>query len=176
MAGNYRNSIAKWEVIIESWMRTIIRDGGVERYDHLHIDRIDSRWKDRNTWISAALNVYDLALNLRDRERFPFSVVLGFSLKSAIDRKGINFRTRAELEAELDQSPPSLYLFRPNQEPWTEAGRAKGSQDEVTIKKIDLNVLGAPIKANQCFYFEFRTLNQAEYSRSILIGGYSLIG
>src|SRR5438270_11420361 len=65
MAGNYRNSIAKWEVIIESWMRTIIRDGGVERYDHLHIDRIDSRWKDRNTWISAALNVYDLALNLR---------------------------------------------------------------------------------------------------------------
>ncbi len=139
MAAIYHNNISELESRIESWMRTIIQNGGIDRHDDLHIDRIWAGWKDQNTWISAGLHVYDLALNVRDREQLPFLVVLGFSLKSGIQRNGINFGAIADVERELGITPPSLYLFRPGQEPWAEAERLKAENRaaDAIVEKID---------------------------------------
>jgi len=173
MAGISHNNNRERESRIESWMRAIILHGGVDRYDDLHIDRIDARWKDQKVWISAGLQVYDLALNIRDREQLPFSVVLGFSLISGTQRKGVNFVAIADIERELGGTPPSLYLFRPGEEPWTEAGRIKteARTEDVMIEKVDPAVFGGPLRASGCFYVEFKTDTESEYSRSILVAG-----
>jgi len=161
------------ESIIESWMHTIIRDGGIDRHDDLHIDKINACWKDKNTWILAGLHVFDLALNIRDREQLPVSVVLGFALKSGIQPRHVNFRATVDLERELGETPPSLYLFRLGQEPWieTELMKTEDRVGDATIEKINSGVFGSFLRTKGSFYFEFRALIDEEYSRSILIAG-----
>ncbi len=166
MAGNNHNSKREHESKIEFWMRTVIRDGGVDRYDDLHLDRIDKRWKDSKAWISAGLYVYDLALGIRDREQLPFSVVLGFSLGPRTQHKEVNFGATADIERELGTTPPSLYLFRPGQEPW----KGVRSKDVIT-KEIDGSILGSALRSTGCFYLEFRSRSDEEYVRSILVAG-----
>jgi hypothetical protein len=154
-------------------MCAIIADGGIDRYDELHIDRIDRRWKTPDLWVPAGLRVYELALTIRDQSEFPFSVELAFSLQSGEQRRGVNFRTRAELESEFDRSPPSLYLLRPDQEPWsqTEESLVKAGIRDMVLEKIDPAILGTPLRSKGCYYLEFKYESESEYSRSVLVTG-----
>jgi len=43
---------------IEIWMTAIARDGGVDRYDDLHIDKIDPLWGSRDLWLQGGLEAY----------------------------------------------------------------------------------------------------------------------
>jgi hypothetical protein len=166
MDGRYRNKMAEHENKIESWMRTVIRDGGVDRYDELHINRIDNSWKDKTVWLSAALHAYDLSLNIRNREHFAFTVALALSLVSATRRLGVTFNTRIEIEEELDKTPPSLYLFRPSEQPWLRLGANKN--DVVTL---DSSLFGTSIRATSCFYLEFKNTLDDQYARTIFVMG-----
>lgn len=169
MVGNYLNNNMEHESRIRSWMLAVVKDGGIDRYDDLHLDRIEPRWKDPKTWIPAGLHAFDLALNIRDLERLSFSVVLGFSLKSSIERKRVKFGAKRDVENDLGQTPPSLYLFRPGQEPWAEAAHCSHNQ-KVTIENVNPAIFGASLRVKQCFYFEFRN-DTEEHSRSILLAG-----
>ena len=173
MDGLFQDKNAEHVTKIESWMRGIIADGGIDRYDDLHIDRIDSGWESPDLWVPAALHVYELALNIRDRNEFPFSVAVGFSLQSGDEPKGVNFRTRAELESEFIRTPPSLYLLRPEQEPWsqTQESIVKAGIRHMIVEKIDTAIFGAPVNSKGCYYLEFVRENASEYSRSVLVTG-----
>ncbi len=102
---------------IEKWMLAIISDGGIDRLDHLHIDPINPRWKDKNRWIEGGLEAFRIALSVRDQHRLPFTVSLTFSLVDIDHLCGIDFQTREDLLAKLDWAPPSLYLFDRGKEP-----------------------------------------------------------
>jgi hypothetical protein len=169
MAGNYLNNIIEHESRIRSWMVAVTKDGGIDRYDDLHLDRIERSWKDPKAWIPAGLHAFDLALKIRDQEQLCLSVVLGFSLKSAIEPQGFKFRVVADIEDEFAATPPSLYVFRPGQEPWIRAGRGSENQD-VVVQKIDPAVFRMPLRIKACLYFEF-TSGTEEYYRSILFAG-----
>src|SRR5438876_12138366 len=91
---------------IEAWMLTIVKDGGIERSDDLHIDTIDDKWKSRHLWIEGALAAYRMALELRDLHRLPVTVEVAFSLQAGTRRIGVDFHTPEELLAQLDWSPP----------------------------------------------------------------------
>jgi hypothetical protein len=172
MDGLSQNKTAAHEKKIESWMRTIIVDGGIDRYDDLHIDRIDAKWKARDLWIPGALQAYELALNIRDRNGFPFSVVLGFSLQSGEQRKGINFCTRVELESEFNRTPPSLYLFRPEEEPWAQSSPSRSTVGtDMFVERISVDIFEVSVVTIRCYYVEFRSTDANEYSRSVLIAG-----
>jgi hypothetical protein len=173
MDGLFRNKTGDYATTIESWMRAIIADGGIDRYDDLHIDRIDGKWKSADQWVLAGIRVYELALAIRDRNQFPFCVELAFSLRSGEEPKGINFRTRAELEAEFDRTPPSLYLLRPNQEPWlqTKESLVKAGIRDMVLEKIDPAILETAVRSKGCYYIEFKYEGEAEYSRSVLLAG-----
>jgi hypothetical protein len=51
---------------IQSWFNSAIYEGGIDRYDDLHVDQIDPDWNHRSTWITAALESFQTALEVRD--------------------------------------------------------------------------------------------------------------
>src|SRR5258706_7110510 len=127
---------SKHREVIRSWMTASARDGGISRHDDLHIDQIDRAWKSREQWIPAALSSYEVALEIRDEQKCDLSVVLAFSLQSGEYPRRLVPHSHSELEASLHATPPSLYLFRPGTEFWTEEA------DQKTVEGIDWNFGG----------------------------------
>jgi hypothetical protein len=107
--------------IIERWMLSNIENRGFERYDDLHIDRIDKKWKHRSTWVEGGLQALQLAIEARDRHRLDVTVAIGYSLSAERKSSQPPLRSRHELLRRLDWSPPSLYLFPKRREPWIES-------------------------------------------------------
>ena len=97
------------ETKIREWMLGTISNGGIERLDDLHVDRIDENWKERANWVSASIRAYELAVRLQSILGLRVKVGLAFSL---LDGMGQTFDTEEEFESQLDWSPPSLYLFK----------------------------------------------------------------
>jgi hypothetical protein len=147
------------EARIEHWMTTIVGDGGVERYDDLHIDEIDANWANRDQWVRAAFEAFRMAVGLRELHKLPLVVVLAFSLEAGEQQRGIDFETVDEFQSELDWSPPSLYLLPAESVPW--AGGEALPLDAGTMFDAQ-NVKG-------CYYMEFKQPGSAEYSRSVLL-------
>lgn len=162
------------EKIIETWMLTIIQDGGIDRFDSLHIDRIDAHWKSRDAWVEGAFEAYRLAVDTRDRHRLGLPIVLAFALSTVDDPSEADFGTREQLQASLNWMPPALYLFRPGQEFWTQtdgSSAAGAAACDVTLIKIDPNIFRPSARAKACYYMKFKQADSGEYSRSIFVEG-----
>ena len=157
---------------IEAWMLTTVRDGGVVRMDDLHIDRIDETWKSRECWIQGGLKAFRLALMLRDRHQFPFTVALGFSLESGEHFTDVNFKNTKELGEKLNWTPPSLYLFEPGRTPRNDTVREDGAAEaDVVVRELKRDFFGGSVQPANCYYIEFRQLQSTEYSRSVFLEG-----
>lgn len=141
-------------------MLTVTTDGGILRHDDLHVDQIDDEWAAKRTWLSAGLEAYRIALEVRKGNQLDVRVVLAFSL---IQDATFPFRNRHELEAAFDWSPPSLYLFNSGEEPWQQPGF-------IRVEQLDLNVLGGLYTAGSAYYVEFRQPDTEEICRSVYIG------
>jgi len=94
-------------------MLETISNGGIERFDDLHVDDICEQWKARTDWIAAGLAAYESALTLRGELGLDVTVALGYSLVEGAGEMKETFETVEEFENQLDWSPPSLYLFKP---------------------------------------------------------------
>ena len=165
MAGHSLSKIMKHRTKIEKWMADTVRDGGIERHDELHIDRIDSAWRRASTWIPASLEVLELATSIGNSDRYrDLSVVLALSLQSMSQNTGVDFANAGELEKELGHTPPSLYIFPRGKEPWTQRKRK-----DVTVTKIDSSIFGPTLGPKRCFYMEFREPGEDEYYRSLFL-------
>jgi hypothetical protein len=101
---------------IQEWMNHVHSTGGVERYDDLHIDLIDAKWKPREMWISSGIAALALASSMQVSIKQGFAVALGMSLGVRQPHKIPS--TTADLVEQIDRTPPSLYLFRSGREPW----------------------------------------------------------
>jgi len=159
--------------IVQAWMLANVQNRGYERYDDLHVDRIDPDWKPREKWIDAGIEAFRLAVHLRDRNQLSFTVALAYSLVSLRPpRSGTDIRTREELESQLDWSPPSLYLFSPGEEPGTPPSiqKARGIADSVVVRDLPSDLLGIAI-GKRSYYIEFRQVEFDEWSRSVFVEG-----
>jgi hypothetical protein len=166
MVGTLLNSRKDHEKVIRVWMETIARDGGVDRYDDLHVDRIDADWKARKSWVSAGLESFELAVGIRDADKGDLVVVLAFSLDSDEFPKGLNFHTLEELEGEFHATPPSLYLFRPGTEFWTQTA------EHVCVEDVDwISLFGRNHPVRKCLYMEFKRHGSDDYTRSLFVAG-----
>jgi hypothetical protein len=155
----------KHEEAIERWMLAIVDDGGVRRFDDLHIDKVEPAWKHRANWVTGGLEAFRVTKILRDRNGLPFTVALAFSLTSGSRPRGIDFQTRKEFEERLDSSPPSLYLFRRGEEPRNQT--APGNPAE----NVDPSTFSVQPTDARCYYIEFRQENTEEYCRSVFVEG-----
>lgn len=108
---------------IEAWMLSVSHDDGIDRYDDLHIDRIDPEWKAREAWISGGLLAFQEAVQTRNRLALPNIVALGLSLIPE-DFIWSEVAGLAQLRPKLDWTPPSLYLFREGEDPGTDLDKA----------------------------------------------------
>ena len=152
---------SKRDRIIKQWMLTVNSDGGLLRNDDLHIDQIDDEWVAKQTWLNAGLEAHRIALEVRKVNHLDVQVVLAFSLTQDPE---FPFRNRYELEAALDWSPPSLYVFKSGEEPWHQPGC-------IRVEQFDLSVFGGLYAAGSAFYVEFRQPDNDEIYRSFFIGG-----
>jgi hypothetical protein len=159
---------------IERWMLTVATDGGIDRFDDLHIDKIDARWKDPKVWVRAGLEAYRTAVALRNRHQLPFVVALGFSLKSSEKLLGMECHTIDEFSNWLDWSPPSLYLFRPGKTPSAEAQRGvveKILEENVMIQDLNPAIFGADVSVERAYCMVFRSTGSNENTSSVFVEG-----
>jgi hypothetical protein len=137
---------------IEKWMLSSVGRRGFEQYDDLHIDQIEARWADRAMWIDGGLEALQYAVSLRDQHALSFTVALAYSLVEHKPQSEAP-RTRNELAAQMDWSPPSLYLFRKGREPWVERG---GVEIEAFLGGSMVSSQGGlRVDRAQCYYMEF---------------------
>lgn len=166
MDGRRLSSDQAHERRIRAWMNAIVADGGIDRYDDLHVDQIDLDWKKQETWIAASLGALSIAVGVRNEMVRNLIVVLAFSLKSDERPTGINFHSAEEFQRELDVTPPSLYLLRQRMEFWTQPA------EQATIKTLDpRTLLGADSAVKGCVYMEFRPGSSEDYTRSLFLFG-----
>jgi hypothetical protein len=103
---------------ILKWIEHVQTSGGVDRYDDLHIDLIDSSWKPRAMWVVGGISALTLASSMQSVVEPGLVVVLGMSLLAEEPFYPIPGTAHHLLE-QLDKwTPPSLYLFRLGEEPW----------------------------------------------------------
>ena len=159
--------------VIRNWMLSNIQKQGYERYEDLHIDKIDQAWTTRDSWIQGAFEAFRMALEIRNQQAPSFSVVLAFALVASLDPRGLEFRTLEEMKAELGTSPPSLYLFQKGTEPWTKRALSERNilADNIVVKPLSPHILRGLGRAKLTYYIEFRQVEFKEYSRSILVAG-----
>jgi hypothetical protein len=154
-------------------MLNIAEDGGIERFDDLHIDKIDENWKPRQHWIEAGVKAYRIAVALRDKHELRFVVALGFSLEAGGQYRGVDFQTQEELQTRLNHTPPSLYLFERGKEPWVEMQRAirEGAvSSDAVFQSLDVALIEPSDFVGNCYYLEFKRSDIAEYHRSVFVG------
>jgi hypothetical protein len=149
--------------IIERWMLASIRDGGIRRFDDLHIDEVEPAWKDRKEWIEGALEAFRMAMAIRDGNQLPFVVGLVFSLQSGDQPLGVDFHGPDDISERLDWSPPSLYLFHRGEEPDTQSTNG-------AVKYLDPAIIGAEGEI-RCYHLEFKQEGADVHSRSVFIDG-----
>ncbi|SRR5258708_5480263 len=160
------------ENIIKSWIETTLKTGGIERFDDLHVDQIDSAWKKREHWMEAGFKTLKTAITLRDRLHLPADVTLAFSLVSDGEPHGVDFKNATELEENFDWSPPSLYLLFPGMKPWSRTyGNLKNDPVTLIVKKVSLQKLAIQYPFESCYHIEFKPLGSSEYRRSLFFMG-----
>src|SRR5256885_1189890 len=96
---------------IESWMSRTIAARSDLRFEDLHVNLVDRAFSPKQNWITGGVECFRIAAHIRDRHRWPFLVGMGFNLKGSVSRRGLTFQTLDQMQHELGESPPSLYLF-----------------------------------------------------------------
>jgi len=163
--------------IIQKWFDSAVHDGGIDRCDHLHVDQIDADWKPRNKWISSGLQAFEMAMEIRDKYATdtPLTIVLTFELESDTRPLGITFHTRKALEKSLSDVPPSLYVFRTNNNEFLTKVRAaeeKGADFSGNIRILNgATFFGEMRKSVKCIYSESKRPDDDEYSRYLYVAG-----
>ena len=143
-------------VNIEGWMRMVLRTGGIERFDDLHIDKIDPAWGGRESWIEGSSKAIDLAKELKANIAPDKTLALMCSLTND-GNEFIAPRSPDELSEQINWTPPSLYLFDAGNEPWGDTGT-------VTVIPTVRMFTGC----TECFVMEFSTENEKEFRRAFV--------
>jgi hypothetical protein len=176
MAGNSRNNQDAQQrraETIRTWMLSNAVSRALERYDDLHIDRIDPVWKAPGRWVEGGLEAFRIAVDLRDRYQPELALVLAYSLVPTKTPSALHIESLEELISNADGSPPSLYLFERGKEPWVDAGHLDISPaaDKMVIKPLRMGTSWVAARARHCYYMEFRQFESNEYFRSAFVEG-----
>lgn len=147
---------------IRVWMAGVIEHRSYERYEDLHLDKIDPAYREPSTWLSAGATCLDAAIAIRDANRWPYAVALGMSLKAGPGRIGRNFNRYAGVASGLDWTPPSLYLFPRDDRSWL------GGPG---LEELGPEYRAPTSAANQAFFREWYDANDQEYRRSLWFVG-----
>jgi hypothetical protein len=166
--------------IIEKWILSNIQRGTYSDYDDLHIDQIDSVWRSRSLWVGAGVESFRTAVRIRNKHHPSLTIALAFSLVGASQPLGLDFQTRDQFEAQLNPSPPSLYLFKSGEEPWSTVSRRDDPATQMLVlREIEWKAIFGDVDVvkrslyvvKRSLYMEFRQKPLEEYARSVFLVG-----
>ena len=153
---------ANRRVAIEKWMLSIVKDGGVERYDDVHIDRIDPQWKTADSWVDGGLEAFRVAVSVRDRYALSLSVILAFRLEEKDGGRGA-----ATSGFSLSRiTPPSIYLFPEGEEPWSREYDAS-----YVVTAVDPRPIIGDLFHGAAYLARYLVAGSDECSYTLLVGG-----
>ena len=142
---------------IRSWMIRVVQERTDVSFDDLHIDEIIDRFRDRAAWVDGAVECLQVAALIRNSEQWPFTIAVGFSLRSNPAPSGLGAVRQLELTSEVDDSPPSLYLFEQGNEPWKTDEDFHETPIECSLR-VNIQV--------RTFLREWRDENDGDFRRS----------
>ena len=101
--------------VIRAWVADVVATEGIDRFDDLHIDRIDPSFRDRSQWTRGMVESLERAR--------PVAMELAkgktLAVLCSLDDGAVSSpQDMADLAAQFDWSPPSLYLFHRDRVPW----------------------------------------------------------
>ena len=126
----------------------------------IHIDEIDNKLISKDQWIKISKYYFKILSEEIINKKLPYYPALVFSLKSSNEKIGINFKNENTLLSELDESPPSIYLFFKNFNPWIDY--------EIEGTKLKKDILNLDLDNIETKYFEFKNKYSDEYNRTVL--------
>jgi hypothetical protein len=162
--------------VIQAWFDSVIKDGGIDRYDDLHVDQIDAAWEPQGSWITAALASFEIAVEIRNMHGsdLDLNVLLSIPLESDVEPLGVTFHCCEDLEKSLSYVPPSLYILRSDSKIMREAKVAEESSADWKGNLKLLNgteIFGGMRESVKCFYSESKRPDDEEYSRYLYLIG-----
>lgn len=164
------NDAHSYKHIIETWMDSVTSDGGVDRFDDLHIDQISPSFSNRSEWVRGGVEMFIVAKTCLEKYGDTVTLALAFSLEASVTPKGPSAISSVNFSDQIDWSPPSLYLFWRNREPWAE----KVSKIPNFTTQIDPEaVFGEYIHVMKseycCYLMEFKQEGNDEYYRTVFL-------
>lgn len=142
--------------IISEWMVAAAQRLKAGQFDDLHVDQIDPAWKEKKAWIEAGFRALSLAESVREKLTPDLRLVLAFSLLEGDQLAPPS--SRRDLYQQMDWSPPSLYLFRSGQEPWTCMSNGYAPKLRASFTKTW-----------ECYYLCFHSNDTEELCRSMMM-------
>ena len=147
------------ELALHKWILWCISSKAYERLDDLHLSDLNADFGLRPNWLSSCCEIYFQCQKMPPSLIRGYRLAIAVSLRSSNHATGVNFHSRDELASELGNTPPSLYVFVRNNEPW--------QQYPTYAESIDSHLFGDDLASAFCFHFEYRDLNESECRRSI---------
>jgi hypothetical protein len=153
---------------IHAWMDHVTSTSGIDRFDDIHIDRLNSAWKSKEYWIGAGLEAFVTAIKIRNERQMSESVALIFSLNIRLVPHSPHPTTEREFFADLNHSPPSLYLFHAGKSP--RDLDCPGSELFVIEYPEGIPGVSLPEHAKEMYFYEFKAMNgETYYCRNVCI-------
>jgi hypothetical protein len=129
----------------------------------LHIDEIDCDWDSKEVWAEAALAAYKTAISVRQRLLRSVTLIIAFSLLESAH--AMTPTSWEQLEMRIDWSPPSLYLFERESEPWLSLSEEDSTS--LRVKKVDPAIFKLPRAFGTAYFLEFILIDTAEDHSSL---------
>jgi hypothetical protein len=166
--------VGKKKEIIQSWYSQVVEEGERGRAHELHVDQIDESSRSKGSWVSAALEAFDIACGIRDANSNStrWTVVVAFFLTSESVPLDVTFHNRAGMEDVFSDVPPALFLWPAGDEFWVRAETNRDKTENLNLKVLKGDDLfGKQCSAFKCFYMECMWDGLDEYFRAVYLAG-----
>ncbi|GAB3639155.1 hypothetical protein GCM10027422_47460 [Hymenobacter arcticus] len=109
MAGHYLNNASYYSDILRKWSKNVIQYQLWNRSSDIHLDEIDSTFKNDNEWIDASIFMLNLTFKLIDISKYSLLLVIPFAYTE--ESTNVSLINKEFASNRLDTTPPSIYLF-----------------------------------------------------------------
>ncbi|MDR2206283.1 MAG: hypothetical protein LBE36_09045 [Flavobacteriaceae bacterium] len=155
MDGQYLSKKEQYKKFLSDWVDNSIRNKSWKKYQDLHIDEIDTEFRQKVNWIKGSFFIYEIILSLIKPDLYRCLLVIPLSYSDT--ETDIKQLTWDKIKTLFDLTPPSFYLFPNGEENYEE-----------TIKEL----IFLESLSNDYSYKVFFKQDEefkGEYSRSIYI-------
>ena len=158
MDGHYLSKKEQYERFLSDWIDNSIRNKSWKKYKDLHIDEIDSEFKQKSNWIDGSFFIYEIILGIIKPDLYRCLLVIPLSYSDI--ETNMRQLTWNNIKVLLDLTPPSFYLFPDGEENYEETIKSlifsERLSDDCTYKVFFKQEEEFEGEYNRCIYVTCR--------------------